>query len=73
MSATETHLKAYDTRTGQMAWNIDGAHSQLVRDMDFNLNKQYYMVTCGDDGFVKIWDFRQPSAPVYCRTDHSHW
>ncbi|KAF5274412.1 hypothetical protein FQA39_LY07292 [Lamprigera yunnana] len=72
-TATETHLKTYDTRTGTLAWNIDNVHSQLTRDLDFNLNKQYYVATCGDDGFVKIWDFRQTSSPVYARTDHSHW
>ncbi|KAF2897775.1 hypothetical protein ILUMI_08406 [Ignelater luminosus] len=72
-TATETHLKTYDVRTGQLAWNIDSAHGQLMRDMDFNLNKQYHIATCGDDGFVKIWDFRQTSSPIYSRTDHSHW
>lgn len=72
-TATDTHLKTYDIRTGSLAWNIDNVHSQLTRDIDFNLNKQYHIATCGDDGFVKIWDFRQTSGPVYSRTDHSHW
>lgn len=69
----ETHLKTYDIRTKQIAWQIDGAHTQVVRDMDFNMNKQYHIATCADDGFVKIWDFRQCSMPVYSRSDHSHW
>ncbi|XP_050300750.1 EARP-interacting protein homolog [Anthonomus grandis grandis] len=72
-TATETHLKTYDIRTGDIAWQIDGAHQQLIRDLDFNMNKQYYVATCGDDTFVKIWDFRQPNAPVYAKHDHSHW
>lgn len=67
------HLKTYDIRTGQLAWNIDGVHSQLLRDIDYNLNKQYHLATCGDDGLVKIWDFRQTTHPVYSRSDHSHW
>lgn len=72
-TATETHIKAYDIRAGALAWHIDSCHSQLVRDLDFNMNKQYHLATCGDDGFVKIWDFRQTSQPVYSRSDHSHW
>jgi len=72
-TATETHIKTYDIRSSEVAWQIDGAHNQLVRDLDFNMNKQYHVATCGDDGFMKIWDFRQPSGPVYSRNEHSHW
>ncbi|XP_017771948.1 PREDICTED: protein TSSC1 [Nicrophorus vespilloides] len=72
-TATETHLKTYDIRSGQLAWHIDSCHAQLLRDLDFNLNKQYHLATCGDDGCIKIWDFRQTNQPVYSRSDHSHW
>lgn len=72
-TATETHLKTYDIRTGELAWHIDGVHHQLLRDMDYNMNKQYHIATCADDGFVKIWDFRQTTQPVYSRNEHSHW
>lgn len=34
---------------------IENAHGQLVRDMDFNPNKQYYLASCGDDCKVKFW------------------
>lgn len=56
-----------------MAWSIDNAHNQLIRDLDYNWNKQYHLASCGDDGFLKIWDFRQTNAPVFSRSDHSHW
>ncbi|EFA07641.1 EARP and GARP complex-interacting protein 1 [Tribolium castaneum] len=72
-TAVETHLKTYDVRSGELAWGIDNVHSQLLRDLDFNMNKQYHVATCGDDGFIKIWDFRQTGQPVYSRSDHSHW
>ncbi|CAG9771069.1 unnamed protein product [Ceutorhynchus assimilis] len=72
-AATETHLKTYDIRMGDLAWQIDNAHDQLIRDLDYNMNKQYHVATCGDDAFVKIWDFRQPTNPVYSRNEHSHW
>lgn len=51
---SETHLKTYDIRTGDLAWNIDNAHNQLVRDIDYNMNKQYHIATCGDDGFQNL-------------------
>ncbi|XP_057660927.1 EARP-interacting protein homolog [Diorhabda carinulata] len=70
---TETHIKTYDIRSGELAWNIDNAHCQFIRDMDYNMNKLYHLATCGDDGFLKIWDFRQTSSPVFSRSDHSHW
>ncbi|KAL1518138.1 hypothetical protein ABEB36_001808 [Hypothenemus hampei] len=72
-ATTETHLKTYDIRSGDLAWQIDGAHNQLIRDLDYNMNKQYHLATCGDDGFVKIWDFRQTQGPVFTMNEHSHW
>lgn len=72
-ACTETGVRTWDIRSGGLAWQVDGAHGQLVRDLDFNLNKQYHLATCGDDGFLRIWDFRQPTLPLYSRSDHSHW
>ncbi|KAJ8971154.1 hypothetical protein NQ314_000852 [Rhamnusium bicolor] len=72
VSVTENQIILWDI-SGDLAWNIDGVHSQLLRDLDYNMNKQYHIATCGDDGFVKIWDFRQTIQPVYSRSDHSHW
>ncbi|CAG9859497.1 unnamed protein product [Phyllotreta striolata] len=71
--ATETHIKTYDIRSGELAWSLDNAHCQFVRDMDYNMNKLYHLATCGDDGFLKIWDYRQPGSPIFSRSDHSHW
>lgn len=52
---------------------IENAHGQLVRDVDFNPNKQYYLASCGDDCKVKFWDTRSPAAPVRTLEEHSHW
>ena len=40
------------------------AHSDTVRSLDFNPNKQYNLVTCGDDGTVKFWDTRALKSPL---------
>ena len=57
----------------RQAYCIDGAHSQLVRDVDFNPNRQYYLASCGDDCLAKFWDIRNVSEPVKILSDHSHW
>ena len=52
---------------------IENAHGQLVRDLDYNPNKQYYLASCGDDCKAKFWDVRNTTQPVKVLADHSHW
>lgn len=52
---------------------IENAHGQLVRDLDFNPNRQYYLASCGDDCKVKFWDIRNVQEPVKTLEEHSHW
>ncbi|XP_071447895.1 EARP-interacting protein homolog [Hetaerina americana] len=74
VTANDTHVRSWDLRTpSRQVWTIEGAHSQLIRDLDFNPNRQYYMASCGDDGWTKFWDVRSPTEPVVARSDHSHW
>ncbi|XP_053617987.1 EARP and GARP complex-interacting protein 1 isoform X2 [Plodia interpunctella] len=71
----DTHIKCYDTRTdcSKPAWSIDNAHRQLVRDLDFNPNRQFHVASAGDDAALNIWDYRNGREPIFSRTDHSHW
>eukprot|EP00128_Syssomonas_multiformis_P002488 Colp12_sorted_trinity150504_noHs@22635 len=71
--AMETSIKGWDLRTQKVAYTIDQAHGQFVRDMDFNPNKQYYLLSGGDDCKIKFWDIRNCSEPVRVQSDHSHW
>jgi len=57
----------------RQAYCVDSAHGQLVRDLDFNPNRQYYLASCGDDCLTKFWDIRNVSEPVMILSDHSHW
>ncbi|KAB0405661.1 hypothetical protein E2I00_011913, partial [Balaenoptera physalus] len=59
--------------TGRQIYCIESAHGQLVRDLDFNPNKQYYLASCGDDCRVKFWDTRNVTEPVKTLEEHSHW
>ncbi|XP_065842970.1 EARP-interacting protein homolog isoform X2 [Oscarella lobularis] len=73
MTAVETSLKGWDLRTMKPCWDIEHAHQQQIRDLDFNPNRQYYFVTCGDDCSIRFWDVRNTSAPLQIRKQHSHW
>ncbi|KAG8311912.1 EARP-interacting protein homolog [Homalodisca vitripennis] len=73
-TASDCSVRGWDLRAGnKQAWVIENAHAQLVRDLDFNPNRQYYLGTCGDDGCSKFWDFRKPGEAIISRSDHSHW
>jgi len=71
--ATEQNIRLFDTRTLSAGAVIENAHTQTVRDLDFNPNRQYFLVTCGDDCSTKIWDTRQPTSPLLSFENHSHW
>lgn len=66
-------VRAWDLRTMKPSWCVESAHVQLVRDLDFNPNMQYYLATCGDDCKTKFWDIRNTQQPLKELTDHSHW
>lgn len=57
----------------RQTYMIENAHGQLVRDLDFNPNRQYIIATCGDDCRTKFWDVRSPDKPLKTLDDHSHW
>lgn len=70
----ENGLRSYDIRDpNNLAWHIDDAHSQPIRDLDVNPNKAFHLATAGDDGVLKIFDCRNVKEPVFSRRDHLHW
>lgn len=73
-AALGNNVYARDIRckTSSFAFSLS-AHSQQVRDVDFNPNAQYYMATCGDDCEYKFWDVRKPNIPAITMANHSHW
>ncbi|XP_064881723.1 EARP-interacting protein homolog isoform X2 [Oncorhynchus nerka] len=72
-TANDTAIRGWDLRTMSQIYCIENAHGQLVRDLDFNPNKQYYLASCGDDCKVKFWDVRNINEPVKILEEHSHW
>lgn len=49
------------------------AHKYGARDVDYNPNKPFYVVTSGEDRLVKFWDIRKPDRPMKVLLGHSHW
>uniref|UniRef100_A0A8B9PVZ3 EARP complex and GARP complex interacting protein 1 n=1 Tax=Apteryx owenii TaxID=8824 RepID=A0A8B9PVZ3_APTOW len=72
-TASDTTVRGWDTRSMRQIYCIENTHGQLVRDLDFNPNKQYYLASCGDDCKVKFWDTRNVTEPVKTLEEHSHW
>ena len=72
-TANDQCIRGWDLRSSEPAYVIESAHGQLVRDLDFNPNKQYYLASCGDDCKAKFWDVRNTSQCVKTLSDHSHW
>ncbi|KZC14191.1 PREDICTED: protein TSSC1 [Dufourea novaeangliae] len=74
VTLNENNVRGWDFRSpSEPSWTILSAHSQIIRDLDFNANRQYFLSTCGDDGYMKFWDIRSPKEPVLSRMEHSHW
>ncbi|ELT94083.1 hypothetical protein CAPTEDRAFT_182296 [Capitella teleta] len=72
-TANENAIRGWDLRSMKQTYCIESAHSQLVRGLDFNPNKQYYLASCGDDCKARFWDVRNCNEPVKVLADHSHW
>lgn len=62
-----------DMRTMKAAHTVSGAHTQRVRGLDYNPNKPYVVLSCGDDYAIRYWDLRKPSASLLMVKAHSHW
>ena len=66
-------LVSLDTRSMKPAHTVEGAHSQRVRSLDYNPNKPYVVLSCGDDYALRYWDMRKPSSALLAVKAHSHW
>ena len=60
--AVERTILTVDTRTMKPAYTLADAHSQRVRGLDYNPNRPYVALSCGDDFAMKFWDLRKASV-----------
>ncbi|CAJ1332823.1 unnamed protein product [Effrenium voratum] len=68
------HLKTWDLRTSRLAFRKDGAHLFGAKDVDYNPNVPYQVLTTGEDACLRFWDLRQLSSCLRCLSGgHHHW
>ncbi|KYQ92267.1 WD40 repeat-containing protein [Tieghemostelium lacteum] len=72
-TANDNNIRIWDIKSGKETHTFDKAHSGYIRDIDFNPNKKYNILSAGDDGKLKIWDTRHPKEPVKIFAGHNHW
>lgn len=70
----DAHLKTWDLRTGRAAFKRDNAHLFGARDVEYNPNVPYQVVTAGEDATLRFWDLRQLSkSRKVLSGGHYHW
>ncbi|CAK9023739.1 unnamed protein product [Durusdinium trenchii] len=68
------HLKTWDLRSNRLAFRKDGAHLFGAKDVDYNPNVPYQVLTTGEDACLRFWDLRQLSSSLRSLTGgHHHW
>ena len=66
-------LTTFDLREENAVNVIEGADAYGVTCGDYNPNRPHVFVSGGEDGLVKIWDFRSPSPPpLLTLLSHTH-
>ena len=66
-------MYGWDLRSAEQTHHIQSAHRMGVRDIDYNVNKPWALVTGGDDGEVKFWDLRNSTKALKVLNAHRHW
>lgn len=70
----DTHLKTWDLRSNKLAFKKDGAHLFGARDVDYNPNVPYQVLTAGEDAALRFWDLRKLDKSLRTLSGgHHHW
>lgn len=59
--AVDSHVQGWDLRQAKASYRISSADRAAVLDISYNPNRPWFLATSGEDGAVKIWDFRKTS------------
>ncbi|GMR53530.1 hypothetical protein PMAYCL1PPCAC_23725, partial [Pristionchus mayeri] len=62
-----------DLRSKGEGNRIKEAHALKATYIDFNPNMQHSAVSCGRDGQLRIWDWRNTSSSLFSLRAHAHW
>lgn len=73
VSVNGSSIRCWDFRSMKQTDSIENAHSHRIRDIDYNPNKPFHVVTCGEDRRIKFFDLRKSKSPLMTLSGHSHW
>ena len=73
VGCTTGAIVSLDTRTMKPSHSLADAHTQRVRGVDYNPNRPYVVLSCGDDYAMRYWDVRKPGASLLSVKAHAHW
>jgi WD40 repeat protein len=64
--STNNNIMFYDLKNDDFKPinNFKKAHNSNITTIDINPINSFYVLTGGDDNFIKIWDLRNPSAEL---------
>lgn len=71
--AVDRDLLFFDTREQGASLRVPAAHAHRALHLDFNPNLQHVIASSGDDGAVRLWDWRQAKNPLLTLHPHAHW
>ncbi|XGW24333.1 hypothetical protein V3C99_006050 [Haemonchus contortus] len=71
--AIDKDIACHDLRAAGESLRIKDAHAHRALHLDFNPNLQHVVASCGDDGAVRLWDWRNPNSTLVTVTPHAHW
>ncbi|EXX57526.1 uncharacterized protein OCT59_001866 [Rhizophagus irregularis] len=69
----DVSISGWDIKSQSQTFNINEAHSVMVRALDFNPNKPNQIASAGDDCKVRFWDLRNTTESIKEISDHTHW
>jgi len=72
-STNNKDIRCWDLTSMSETTCIPNAHEDVIRDVDYNPNKPYHLVTGGDDRRIRLWDLRKVKQPLKIMGGHSHW
>ena len=61
----------FDRESKELKIMIDHAHDANIYAVDFNSNQTRQLISCSQDGTIKIWDLNNPLIPLKVLNDLS--
>ena len=65
-------VSIFDLRSMTRSTSLIRPHKQNTLNVSYDGKNQHKVVTCGGDGFVKVFDLRNPKSALATKSGHEH-